>query len=162
MTLIKLLERKILQNCDAQLKLELPVFFNGEENEYNENEIDKSLSIDLSFTKDISFNFYQKDFTIIMKCVDLNFLYQDGKEDFYNYKQFHIKKEDKPIQNKTESIIDINLIQISFTLKIPNLSLSFYDNLNYNKICNFDIVNINLILHKRHTGPNQLNLTFLY
>ena len=152
--------RKILQNCDAQLKLELPVFFNGEENEYNENEIDKSLSIDLSFTKDISFNFYQKDFTIIMKCVDLNFLYQDGKEDFYNYKQFHIKKEDKPIQNKTESIIDINLIQISFTLKIPNLSLSFYDNLNYNKICNFDIVNINLILHKRHTGPNQLNLTF--
>ena len=78
------------------------------------NEIDTSFQFDVFFNE-FALNLRQKDFILLMKCIDLNIMYTDEKEKLYDYVKYKLEKTNSKINNsfsKTESFLTLNSNEI--------------------------------------------------
>ena len=91
--------------------------------------IDKSFDFIIKLD-DINLNLRQNDFTTLMKCSDLNFVFEDGMNKYYVPDTLENEDlKDKNLNNDAEYIykcLDYNYMRM--TLDIPNISLALYEN----------------------------------
>jgi len=137
---------KLIENTNATIDMNF-INLNNEDKLSNDPDfIDKCFDIDIRLD-DIYLNLRQKDFTNLMKCSDLNFVYVDGLGEYYDSEK---NKNEEETQNKQGNGLDKrnsstsnNLIVIDddnfvykcnkynymlVNLGIPNISLSLWDN----------------------------------
>jgi vacuolar protein sorting-associated protein 13A/C len=109
---------KIVENTNAKVEM-LFTALSEEENNMSDSLVDKSFVMNLWIDK-IATNLRQNDFTYIMKCNDLNFLYIDGLDQQYNFtKNIEVAPSDEIL------IKDYNYMRVF--LEIPNISLRLYE-----------------------------------
>lgn len=82
--------------------------------------LNKALTVDLKFSP-ISVQLSKAQFTYLMKCLDLNINYDDGKKELYD---FRLKKEFTEVHQLKDDyrtmIIDINMTCVSLSLYFLN------------------------------------------
>lgn len=99
-------------------------------------EFDFSYQFDIMFN-DFDMNMRQKDYTLLLKCSDLNILYTDNISDKFNYETLKEKKEkeklEKKEENKEQSDLDketkrlmADYIGMLVSMYIPKMNLTLY------------------------------------
>ncbi len=173
---------KLIEKTNAFIDMDFINLTNEEKLSNDPNFIDKCIDFEIKLDE-INLNLRQKDFTNLMKCSDLNFVYIDGLSDYYNINQDENQKQNelekrKSVNEKENQIIlgDDSLVYICnkynfmyVNIEIPNISLFLYENDNriqkneidklQNKIfASLLIKNKNLNFSQKITGRKDISI----
>lgn len=142
---------KLIEKTNATIDMNFINLTNEEKLSNDPDFIDKCFDFDIKLD-DVNLNLRQKDFTNLMKCSDLNFVYVDGLGEFYAAEE---PEGQKKLMQKSSSNVSSDLISLedeSFVYKcnkynymlvnlhIPNISLSLHENANLRKSGNAEII----------------------